>query len=350
MTKRISSKVVRFSFLDIAGIVAILRVVSLHGLNNFNIITAGAPVTFHTAPFWQQICLVALRFSVPVFVLISGYKFALSRKRHPQRLYGVTLKTRALRLLRPYLIWTVIIYAMHPLLSGHVPVQHAAYSHFPDIPGGTVFDILTGTEHPAYQLWFVPMLMIIVCIYPPIFRFVPAAVSQPVLWLIFLGIRFQHIPIPWMYPAYLAFFDAGARLGNRSSHSGPTEIHGQRFAAIAGVCFAVSAGMQLNLRDPLIQTIAVTLNEAAAPFFIFFLSAALFTSVSSRRLTTIAGYIWPVFILHEPLILGRIGYTVYHSLKMQVPFMYPVVVLMTLLSAVVIIALIDRAGLHDTLF
>ncbi|HPQ39874.1 MAG TPA: acyltransferase [bacterium] len=341
---------VRFGFLDLAVVIALLRVITLHSLNNYRILTAGTPLTFIDSPLWQQLSMILLRFSVPVFVAASGFKYALSLHRHPHRTGIAYITDRARRLLRPFLIWSSLSYLLLPLVTGTIPHGMPAYASFPDLPFSTVAAIFSGAETPAYPLWFIPMLMVMTCVYPPIFHRTSARISQPLLWGLFLTIRFYHLPLPWMYPAYLAFYDLGARLGT-SAIPGPMLRRRMMApaAATAAVALIIAASRFLTQAPP-VQETALMLQEIFVPIAIFLGCAVLLPGPSPRWLRELNAYVWPVFLIHEPLILGRIGFLTYITFDGTSPGFIPAVIIGTLLTASIFYHLLRRAGLQSLLF
>jgi len=340
----------RYDFLDIAVIIALIRVIFLHGLNNYQIVTTGNPVAFHAMPLWQQLTNLAVRFSVPVFVLVSGFKFALSHQHNPDLTYFTFIKKRFKRLIIPYFIWTVIVYFAVPLVARKVPATHPAYVNFPYVTLKTAWNILNGSIHPAYQLWFIPMLFLICCFYPPVFRKIPFWISQPLFWVLFIAIRFNHLPIPLMYPAYFVFFDLGARL---ASFARKPEL----FRKILIISGSISAGafitfslLRLGIAGTHHHLLEVTCEEIFAPLTIFFLSGAFFLRSSPAWLTKQIRFVWPVFIMHEPLILGQIAYIVYIRLGIQAAPLYPLVAIATLIAGSIGYIIIEKTTLDRFLF
>lgn len=341
---------IRYAFLDAAVILAVARVVFLHGLNNFQIETMGGSLPFHSSPPWQQFLSILLRFSVPVFVVVSGVKYALSHSRYPERSYLSTLKKRSIRLLRPYLFWTVIIYFAVLAVAPGCRYVHSAYKGFPHISLSTLWNILNGSIHPAYPLWFIPMLFLLFVVYPPVYRYVPAWISQPLLWSLFLAIRLNHIPIPLSYPAYLSFFDLGARAG---THLPGLSLKRQHFLmALVGTCtvFSGIAAIRMTGFIGIMDSWLLLVQELAAPFVVISLAGVFFWNTSSGVLNRVTEYVWPLFLLHEPLILGQIGIVFYVRLGIQSAWVLPLTVVLSICATISLYEFLRRIRLHQILF
>ncbi|MCD4653127.1 acyltransferase [bacterium] len=346
----VTTKHHHFDFLDAASVIALVRVVFLHGLNNYQILTTGAPITFHAMSLKQQITDLLLRFSVPVFVMISGFKFSLSMQHHPELTHCNYLRKRSWRLIRPYLIWTAIIYSAVPLLLKSIPLNHPAYVGFPFISPLTIWNILNGSAHPAYQLWFVPMLFLMIICYPPVYKKTPWWISQPILWLLFVTIRYNGLQIPLTYPAYLAFFDLGARLGSSRNFDRLLKKTFLWTGISCLACFIICSFLRLGYAGVNNHFLKITGQEIFASLSIFLLCGTIFSRRTPKCLIKLAQFVWPVFIIHEPLILGQIAIMTYVRLGILSPLAYPVVSLATLISAVIVYLLIKKAGLHRVLF
>jgi len=301
------------------------------------------------AILWQQICDVFFRYSVPIFVLISGFKYALSAQHHPETTYFEHITRRALRLLRPYLIWTAIVYFGTILINRSIPT-HGAYANFPWISPGTAWNVLNGSLHPAYQLWFVPMLFLVIVLYPPIHKASKWWISQPVLWSLFVIIRMNHVQIPMSYPAFLAFFDLGARLAD----SGHLEFHLKRTYGYLGVfCLVLYIGFAAArlgfIETHHLQPVRIG-QELTSSLSIFFLFGYLFHKGAPGWIVSLRHYVWPVFIMHEPFILGKIAWRIYIQTGLQSPLMYPVTATAVLITAGMVYFLMRKAKIHRYLF
>lgn len=323
----------RIDFLDVAVTIAIIRVVSVHALNNFFIVTTGRPAGLMQMPRWAQVLDLAMRYSVPLFVLVSGAKYAHSTQPSSVGSYFAWIIRRSKRLLRPYLIWSILFYLLYPQIWGYIPKQ-AVYANYPFPDLHSIWSIINGSANPGYQLWFIPMLFLLSVIYPPVFKFLPACLSQSIFWILFLHARLNHIEIPFNYYSYLAFFDLGARLAVAYHHSG----YPKKFAYPATfiLCSAsfLSFLIQLGKIPWLPVTAGAIASEISVPLAILSLSAVVFPVSAPRTLTALTGFVWPVFILHEPFLLGKTAWFIYVTAGFRHPSAIPLIIAVSIILSI----------------
>lgn len=110
--------------------------------------------------------------AVPLFFFISGFLFYYKTSDFSLPTYATKLKTRAIRLLIPYLIWNILF-----ILSRNLPAIISHNSTTQIIGEGysitawiSAFWCYNATKSPvSYQLWFIRDLMVVVLFTPLIF-------------------------------------------------------------------------------------------------------------------------------------------------------------------------------------
>lgn len=148
----------------------------------------------------------AARFSVPMFFLLSGFSLGL---REQPLSYPAFLKGRFLRVLPPYLVWTLIYELWNRDLG----------------PRQLLRDLLTGQAAP--HLYFIPILLQFYLLYPLLRRWVDRQPIGSVLWSLASTLFFQSLYyekslglLPdlslghlWMlFPVWLFYFTGGMAL------------------------------------------------------------------------------------------------------------------------------------------
>ncbi|MBN1295209.1 acyltransferase family protein [bacterium] len=338
----------QLSFLDAAGLIAIVRVVYLHGLNNYQIVVPAEHPT-PGLPSWQIITALLVRHSIPLFVLAAGFKFALAYQRRPNIPPLTYVAGRTRRLLKPYLVWTLLVYVTAPWIYPSF-LSMPGYEGFPIPTTAALFAILSGASNPAYPLWFIPMLYLTSIVYLPIHHRLPGWLTLPILFIVFISIRMRGVTIPWSYPAYWVFYDLGVRLADHSKHRSFFPAIMPIGAGISIVLYGLSAGYLFIYRHIGPVFPATVLTELSAPLAIFFVCGTLWQDQSNPRFHHLAQWIWPVFILHEPFILGQIAWTTYIRLDIRSPFAYLIVCLLTLITTILIARLLRSIRLDQILF
>jgi fucose 4-O-acetylase-like acetyltransferase len=133
----------RHLWIDVARALALLLVVAGHtarGLAGSGIATGHALQSFDVAIY---------SFHIPLFFLISGLLYARSIKRRP---FMLTWKERAVRLIKPGLIWSVVLVVLLVLAAGR--------ANNPVAPAEAVLGLLLLPIQPVSIFWFLYTLLI----------------------------------------------------------------------------------------------------------------------------------------------------------------------------------------------
>ena len=124
----------------------------------------------------------ATRFSVSLFVLLSGFSLGISRK---QESYGTFIRGRALRVLIPYAVWT-LLYELF-----NVDFDLGAFAAKLSNPLWLLRVFLTGQAAP--HLYFIPIIFQLYLLYPLLRRWVDRSPGQAVLWSLVITFSLQSL-------------------------------------------------------------------------------------------------------------------------------------------------------------
>jgi len=144
--------------IDVMRLLAILAVVLVHTTTK----TLNATGYDLNAYWWPLLLNQISRFAVPMFFLISGFVLELNYGHHPD--YLSYLKKRLSKILVPYLFWSLIYY-FFVYKNNQVPLSTTL------LWGGA-----------AYQLYFIPALMIFYLIFP-LFHRLYKVLTHPLILL-----------------------------------------------------------------------------------------------------------------------------------------------------------------------
>lgn len=159
-----------------------------------------------------------IMFSVPTFLLVSGYFMAFATKRQASTVSWEIIRSRILLLLIPYLLWSLLFF-----------VGDFAQGTAHTLPGYLVL-LITGRTSPAY--YFVPLLIQLYLISPvlvplarrrPLFTLLAAAGFQlgirTLVYLDTLGVSLgaaealMGLTQSWLFPGHVLWFAAGVVVG-----------------------------------------------------------------------------------------------------------------------------------------
>lgn len=152
----------------------------------------------------------AYSFHMNAFFVLSGFLFApkLSRAKKAKD-KAILLKDRFLRLIIPYLFFTVVSYVLKFFLEGY------AYNSLEKNPKILLFDILTGINNPNGGIWFLHTLFVISVIFL-IINFIPHWAS----FIFCLGLKCLTLFFSFDTPVILniclfsVFFSAGVLIND----------------------------------------------------------------------------------------------------------------------------------------
>lgn len=138
---KINSQTTNRTFsLDLLRVIAIFLVIYAH--SGYLFFNSKVLVVTDMDRLWLMILTVIGRTSVPLFVMLSGY-FLLPMKDST----SVFIKKRFLRLLPPFLIWS-LVFAFYPVLLGACSFIEAAK-----------VAVLIPVQYESYHFWYIYMIL-----------------------------------------------------------------------------------------------------------------------------------------------------------------------------------------------
>jgi peptidoglycan/LPS O-acetylase OafA/YrhL len=286
--------------LDIARAIGILGVVTIHA----------------TALFLQRISSESLlvlnvfcRYSVPLFVLISGYLVgnAWLQPRHTFISYRNFVKKKFIRLILPYLAFSLcyvlirVLLENIPQLKGFVPVKY-----------DTVYKIITSvffvTNNPAGHLYFLPLLFFVSAIFPVItitcgnetalILIVCIAISA-ISYFLFGDIYSSINPLKG-----LGFYAIGYGLSKSYGKFHITRFTVLVFLYFGSVIIYLShiAARYIGITNVLLYALHVC-GALLTYYAALYIHESKLSTVLNHTLVYIGRYSFDIYLLHEPYIL-----------------------------------------------
>lgn len=124
----------------------------------------------------------AARFSVPLFLLLSGFSLGIGQK---QESYPSFLKRRCSRILLPYVVWTLLYELSNCGFDFQAWLSRLGH------PLWLLQEFLTGQAAP--HLYFIPIIFQFYLLYPLLLRWVDRRPLQSVTWALSVTLLFQGI-------------------------------------------------------------------------------------------------------------------------------------------------------------
>lgn len=283
-----------FDELTVMSGIAILFVLAIHGcgdtLRNFH--PDGA--TYATAGVWLRTISNLVTPAVPMFLFVSGFKYAANDVQTP---YMVFLKKRLPRVLMSFAFINTFFWALDSVKymeSFDIVLLAKTYLH--SWIGYSV----------AYQLWYIPMYCCVIAACPLLRHILPSTIVRFGIYAL-VGIvqRVLEVDYPILatYPvrfiSYPVFFEMGVLACEKDW---PNKVSAATGVLVAGIysltVLAVSWCIPELSENGLVKYIFYYFAGTAAAFAI---SIVLRSCCILRWLGKVS---YPVFLFHEPVI-GR---------------------------------------------
>ncbi len=221
-------------------------------------------------------------FHMPVFFLLSGLFISQSLARHTTRQF---LKQKAIALLYPYIVWSVIQIATQSAMGAAANTQR------------DLSFIASITYAPVAQFWF---LYVLFCLQILTAVALQQAHVKPVfLWVVavILHIISYSLPygqVPFLFCRYALFFAAGILLAPRL-----LSMPAVRLRTIALLAMATATGIVLQLSNH-VPYLAPQILPVALLAVAFTVSACLYLAqqINLPWLALLGRYSMPIFLVH----------------------------------------------------
>ncbi|MBQ8238019.1 MAG: acyltransferase [Oscillospiraceae bacterium] len=290
------------SALTVMSGIAILFVLGIHGCSSALARFYPGTTGYAQTGIWLRAFSNLVAPAVPMFLFVSGYKYALN---DADTHYPTFLKKRLLRVIISFAVINTFFWLLDSIkyMESLDPVLLLkTYLH--SWMGYSV----------AYQLWYVPMYCFVLILCPLVRRIIPSAGLRFLLYAV-VGITQRvleaGIPVLAAYPirfiSYPVFFEMGVLACETNWRN---RISGTASAA-AGAAY-ILAVILLAWKLP-----AIAADGLTKYIVYYFAGTAVFFAVSiqwkaNRFLQWMGAISYPLFLLHEPVIGKMAGKVLSH--------------------------------------
>ena len=344
-----SSDPQKIHFLDTITAIAIVRMIFVHAWSNYWIYTHSEIYHFQNTPYWTRILHLLTYYNVPIFVLVAGIKFGLSNFRFPERPVSKYISKRFHRLYIPFLIWSFIYYFLVRLLTPEIAQTSRVFDHFPFPTFHEFWMILSGVKPTAYQLWFIPMLFFVACIYAILRKVIKNTWVALILFAIgFFFIIHWHVQAPANYLRFLLIYHMGVM-------AAPLLVKPIKSHQLAGFVLISSLFTAMTMLMKWFNLIPLWSENLLYVFIPVTFSSLVY--LFSKQNFKIENYIlafsaigWPLYIMHEPLILCNIGRTFYLRFHLETYPFFILTGILTILTTYLVYRILKAMRLNTLLF
>lgn len=262
------------------------------GIGIFLVVVGHYQLSGTMPQYWKSVRELIYTFHMPLFMLLSGFLFALAKKSvFSIKGYIGFARKKTERLLYPYIAITVVLLLMK-LAAGRFftlshPITNEVFYHIFLNPSGGF----------ATLLWFIYTLLIIFLLFPPL----KAAIRNDSVFfaVIVLLSFFQWTEMFCLNLVfhYLPFFSLGYFL-RRVDFSGSGAL---AFGLIAILIFSFSYYLKMNMvEEPLLSQAVMLVLGASGSLFIMFLSVTISgqSSAFSGVFKSLGLYSSSIYLLH----------------------------------------------------
>lgn len=342
---------------------AILGVIGVHVSTNYTkIVPESLDASGKLLTFLNVFIEVLMRYGVPLFLFISGY--VLTQKYSGRFPVGIFYRKRALRLLGPYLIFSIFYVIIYGLLEGW------------PAPGRLLFVILTAST--TIHLWFFRLIVELYLLYPFLLKGYLAFESRRKEWVFFAIVFIVQVAATYIaavysnsyskylleVPQFWLYFISGIYLGrNPKVLTWIENLHGRKLwllvfgmTALTLVLSVFRFAAYMTHNDSLYaRKGADILFSFCQPFLVFFgtlISFAVCDFCARYKdisvLTSAVGvYSFGIYLIH-PFFMGFIArvFQIVHIDRLHGVF-YPLMFFFTLLLSFWAVRLINRTPLSE---
>lgn len=274
--------------------IAIIFVLAIHGCGSALKSFYPGDATYAAADLWLRTISNFVAPAVPMFLFVSGFKYAANDAQTP---YLAFLKKRLPRVLMSFAIINTLFWVLDSIMymeSFDLILLAKTYIH--SWVGYSV----------AYQLWYIPMYCCVMMACPLVRRIIPSTVVRfGIFALIGILQRVLEVEIPMLetYPirfiSYPVFFEMGVLAQEKQWRDKISAVSG---VLVGGIYCAAVLVFSWILPE-------LSANGLSKYILFYFLGTVAMFAVSlsfksSRVLQWLGAVSYPVFLLREPLI-GR---------------------------------------------
>ena len=241
--------------------------------------------------------------AVPMFIFIAGYKYELTKKNRDIKKY---YKSKINNIIKPTLIISIlwiVLFLLLAIVKKGLNGQNIDVFFYIKVLFYRIGQIFIG-NNDIYQLWYIPMYILITFSYPFIEKYVKGYKRM----VIFSGLAiFQSIgsgyinilgkhPLDFIY--YFAFFEMGILFYRKENKINLNRV-------VIFIIYSTSLIASVYILDEIISKILVRCIIYPAGVIAFYYIAQYLQN--SKIFNILGEYSFSIYVLHEPVVLSALG-------------------------------------------
>lgn len=292
---------------------------------------------------WDKIVHIA----VPMFIFISGYKYGMKDKNEE---YSTLLSKKYNKVIKPFLFVSIfwILYKCGELLFLNKAVIDF---HLFGVASRDFLRIFFGFNY-AYQLWYIPMYVIVVFGYPIIVKYLKNPKTRLII-LYMVAIIISVIqsktklltndylnPVGYIY--YFFLYELGSQMYSKGS-----ELN-KKYSKLIIVAYLILLPAESLIKNSFINNMCTTLLLTPLAVVAFYNIAILLKK--NKILLTLGKYSLPIFLFHEPVFVRETSnFLLIHNLYSS-KIMIPIVSIISIVLSIGFYEIIIRTNLGKYMF
>lgn len=275
--------------------IAIIFVVLIHA-NSYYLLSVLNKNLYEEVHFSTRLLDNIIHGAVPMFIFIAGYKYILTDIGKSYKEYATS---RINRVIKPFLIISLIFFIKDMVLNfEHIQFKATIISFLKIFIGYNI----------AYQLWYIPMYILITLTYPAIYRVFKNDRKRIIFILLVVAVQYTlswYIDLisshPFDFVYYYLFFEMGAIFCKYDIKDKLKKFDSILISIFFIIVILVTLMPLTDLCGPVKRFILWPMSVIAY----YFLNLRI---KDNRMLQYLGKYSFYIFLLHEPIFCTEISY------------------------------------------
>jgi len=274
---------------------AIVFVVLIHA-TSYYLLSVLNMTSFEELDFVTKLVDNLIHGAVPMFIFVAGYKYALNNIYKSYKEYAIS---RTNKVVKPFLIISMIFFIKDIIVNlESFNIRNSAISFFRIFIGYNI----------AYQLWYVPMYLLIVLTYPILHRLIK---NEKIRIIFIVGIVIIQYSLSWYsellashpfdFIYYYLFFHMGLVFCKYDIKSKLKKWDIKIIVTYLILALIITLNPINELNGPVRRFILWPMSVIAYYFFAVRIK-------DNKLLQYLGKYSFYIFLLHEPIFCTKISY------------------------------------------
>ena len=312
--------------------IAILFVTLIHS-NAFYVLSFLHSKSYISAGFIFNLLDKVVHVAVPMFIFIAGYKYKLNDK---DETYIKIFYKKYNKVIKPFLILSILWICYNkgfPYFKNIFLHKSVSISDMFSVFSKELVRVFLGYNY-AYQLWYIPMYLLIIFSYPIITKYLKNSKIRLFIFYIvaiiitIVQIKTRLLVNSYLHPINFIYYFYLYELGSLIYINGISEKHSKMII----ISYLFLLPIFSLIKNPFINNMCVYLILTPLGVISFLYISLLLKE--NRILLILGKYSFPIYLFHEPFFISKfsrilVKYNLYKSILM-IPFIAIISILLSI--------------------